>query len=120
MTFPFDNLTLQHFRNAELGFFGLTIITLNTTPFLNGEFCKSGALEFLRLFGNPCLPILIWFRLANLTWSNFMVFNGLVNNPDEYEVKFGEIERDNPFNPKEAIGETIARVEPNILANMTS
>jgi hypothetical protein len=118
MTFPLDNLTLQHFRNAELGFFGLTIITLNTTPFLKGEFCKSGALEFLRLFGNPCFPILTWFRLANLTWSNFMVGNGLGNNPAEYEVTLGEIGRDNPFKPKDAIGDITARAEPNILANM--
>lgn len=63
-TFPLVSLTLQHFLWAELGFLGLTIITLKTTPFLNGLLPKCGALDTYGLTGLTWLPLLIWFNVA--------------------------------------------------------
>ena len=66
---PFDNLTRAIFLKAELGFFGVVVVTLTQTPRLNGEplgnsvlflckvskvDCKAGDLVFVLL---ECLPL---------------------------------------------------------------
>lgn len=45
----FDNRTFAIFRNAEFGFFGFRVNTLNTTPFFCG-FPSSAVLTVLSLF----------------------------------------------------------------------
>ena len=63
MTFPLESLTLQAFLWAEFGFFGLSTITLRTTPFLKGHLSRSGETVCLLRLGGP-EPLLIWFTVA--------------------------------------------------------
>lgn len=67
---PFDSLTLAILRKAELGFFGVVVVTLRQTPRLKDEptivtdflRCKlssvtlrAGDFGFLAIFFLPCL-----------------------------------------------------------------
>ncbi len=67
---PLDILTLATFLCAELGFFGVMIVTLRQTPLLNGE-CISTFLLWLSLLREYCsagdLDLTVLFFLEVLT-----------------------------------------------------
>src|SRR5215210_5523342 len=50
---PFVNRTLATFRSAELGFFGVRVITCTHTPRRNGQFVSAGDLDFTVTFWRP-------------------------------------------------------------------
>jgi hypothetical protein len=60
------SFTRATFRLAELGFFGLAIISCVTTPFRCGQFSNSGDLTF------PCF---LGMRFARMDW--LMVLNAM-------------------------------------------
>jgi hypothetical protein len=66
--FPLVNLTLAHFLNAELGFFGFKIMIRNTTPLRNGLFCKSGDFVTFGFSGLQWVPLRIWWIDEYRNW----------------------------------------------------
>ncbi len=70
-SFPFDNLTRQHFLWAEFGFFGFRIIVCSTIPFICGLPVRGPRRRFLGLMG----PLrMIWLTVRStieLVWRGW-------------------------------------------------
>src|SRR5713226_5017554 len=50
---PFVSRTFATLRIAEFGFLGVRVMTWRQTPRRNGEFCKAGDFDLLRILRRP-------------------------------------------------------------------
>src|SRR6185503_14343696 len=66
-SYPFVRRTLATLRMAELGFFGVRVITCRHTPRRNGEFCKAGDFDLLRILFRPRRTS--WLMVGIALWS---------------------------------------------------
>ena len=73
-SYPLVRRTFATLRIAEFGFFGVRVMTCRQTPRRNGEFCKAGDLDLLRILLRPLRTS--WLIVGILQISTLAGFTG--------------------------------------------